>query len=144
MNSKCSVGAVCFLSLVLLYGPAFGHGTEKHGQAKHTDAQMEKMHHMMPMFSVAAARLETALANENLTATEAEANKILSALPDLEKSRPHKNLKNRPKFVALVKEEKIAVATTLDFAKKGNFVEARATFQKAEALCTECHTKFRD
>lgn len=144
MNSKCTVSALSFLFLALLYVPAFGQGTEKPGKAKHAATQMKKMHQMMPMLSAAAANLETALAKDDLTATETEANKILSALPDLEKSRPHKNLKDRPKFVALVKEEKIAVATTLDFAKKGNFVEARSTFKKAEALCAECHTRFRD
>ncbi len=105
---------------------------------------MKKMHHMMPRFSAAAASLEAALAKEDLTAAEAEANKILSALPDLEKSKPHKNLKEGPRFVELAKKEKLAVATTMDIAKKGDFAAALAAFKKAEAVCAECHAKFRD
>lgn len=144
MNSKHAVSALCLVSSVLLYGPAFGHGAETHGKAKHAGAQMKKMHQMMPTFSAAAASLEAALVKEDLAATEAESNKILSALPDLEKSKPHKNLKERPRFVELAKKEKVAVATTVDFAKKGDFAAARVAFKKAEAVCAECHAKFRD
>lgn len=144
MNRKFAVSALLLMVGALLYGPTFSHGAEKHDKNKHASAQMKNMHQMMPMFSTAAASLEAALAKEDLAATEAETNRILPALSELEKAKPHKNKKQHAKFVELVKKERIAVATTVDFAKKGDFVAARAAFKQVETVCAECHTKFRD
>lgn len=144
MTRKCAVSAVTFAVGTLLYGPTLSHGAEKHGKAKPADAQMKKMHQMMPMLSKATASLETALAKGDLATTEAESGRILSALPDLEKAKPHKNHTQHATFVELVKKEKLAVATTLDLAKKREFAAAQAAFKKVEAVCAECHAKFRD
>ena len=145
MRTKYAM-AVIFLVLGLLtiHGQAFAHGAEKHGKSKPADAHMKKLHDMMPMFSVASAKLETALEKDDAAAVEAEAGKILSALPDLKKSKPHKNVKQRSKFVELAKKQEEAVIITVDLAKKGDFPRARAAYKKVEAICAECHTKFRD
>ena len=145
MRTKYAM-AVIFLVLGLLtiYGQAFAHGTEKHGKSKPADAQMKKLHDMMPMFSVASAKLETAIEKGDAAAVEAEAGKILSALPDLKKSKPHKNVKQRSKFVELAKKQEEAVIITVDLAKKGDFPGARAAYKKVEQVCAECHAKFRD
>ena len=145
MRTKCAVPVILLaLGLLTIYGQAFAHGTEKHGKSKPADAQMKKLHDMMPMFSVASAKLEAALEKGDAAAVEAEAGKILSALPDLKKSKPHKNVKQRDKFLKLTKRQEETVIATVELAKKGDFAGARAAYKKVEEVCTECHAKFRD
>ena len=145
MKTRCAIG-VMFLVLgtITVCGQASAHGTEKHGTSKPANAQMKKLHDMMPMFSVASAKLETALEKGDAATVEVEAGKILAALPDLKKSKPHKNVKQRKKFVELAKQQEETLTSTVDLAKKGDFVGARAAFKKAEGICAECHAKFSD
>mgnify|MGYP006954411771 CR=1 FL=1 len=82
------------LSLVLvllsLHSVAFAHGTEKHVKSASDDTQMKKLHAMMPMFSLSSAELEAAMEKNDLPVVEKEAEKIIAAIPDLKKSKPHK------------------------------------------------------
>ena len=126
------------------YGFAFAHDTEKHGKAESADSQMMKFHAMMPMFSVASAGLETALEKGEGAAVEAEAGKISAAIPDLKKSKPHKNIKQRKKFIELATDLDNRVTTTVDLAKNGDFAGAKTAFKKVEKVCVACHAKFRD
>lgn len=138
--------AVALSAVVLLIEPieTFAQGKETHGKTATSAAKMQKMHAMMPMFSVASAKLEAALEKGDVAAVEAEAGKIMVALPDLKKSKPHKNVKERKKFVDLATDFEKTVASTQDLAKKGDFAGAKTAFKKAEEICAACHAKFRD
>lgn len=133
------------ITLSLLTGlatVALAQGIDSRGG--HMDARMKKFHAMMPMFSVASAKLETALDNGDTAAVEAEAGKMLAATPDLKKSKPHKNVKQRKEFVGLATDFEKTVASTRDLAGKGDFAGAKNAFKKAEEVCVACHAKFRD
>lgn len=118
------------------------HGRDAHGD--HMDEQMKKLHAIMPMFSVASAGLESALEHGDATAAKAHADKILAAVPDLKKSKPHKKVKQRKTFVVLATKLEETVTTTVDLSKKGDFPGAKAAFKKVQEICAACHTKFRD
>ena len=141
MRSRCAIAVIC---LVLgAYGQALAHGTEKHGKAAPADAQMKKMHDMMPMFSLASARLETSLEKGDTAAVESEAGKMLAAIPDLKKSKPHKNIKQRKEFVELATKMERNLISTVELAKSGDLAGAKTAFKKVEEICAACHAKFR-
>jgi cytochrome c556 len=123
---------------------AFAHGVEKHGKTVTADVQMEKLHAMMPMFSVTSAKLETALEKGDAAEAAVEAGKIIAAVPDLEKSKPHKNAKHRKLFVEQARKLGTAATTIVTLAKSGDFSGAKTAFKKVEEACAECHAKFRD
>ena len=134
-----------FLSASILFImpiDTFAHGTAPYGG--HMDEQMKKLHAMMPMLSIASAELETALEKGNLADALVQANKIKAAAPDLKKSKPHKNVKQRKKFVELATSFDKAIASTVDLIKKDELSGAKASFKKVEELCAACHAKFRD
>ena len=143
-NSCIGITLSLTLGLLILQGVAFAQGKETHGKTAISAAQMKKMHAIMPMFSVASAKLEAALDKGDAAAVEEEAGKIMAVLPDLKKSKPHKNAKQRKKFVELATHFEKTVASTLDLAKKGDFTGAKTAFKKAEEICAACHAKFRD
>jgi len=134
-----------FLSASILFImpiDTFAYGSTPHGG--HMGEQMKKLHAMMPMFSIASAELETALEKGNLADALVQANKIKAAAPDLKKSKPHKNVKQRKKFVELATSFDKAIASTVDLIKKDELSGAKASFKKVEELCAACHAKFRD
>ena len=136
--------AVVLSAGLLLIKPieASAHGKDSHGGT--IDAQMKKLHAMMPVFSVASAELESALEKGDAAAAKAQADKILAAVPDLKKSKPHKNIKQRKKFVGLATTLEKTTTITVDLAKKGDLVGAKTAFKKVEATCAACHAMFRD
>lgn len=145
MRNRCAITVICLVAgLLTMYGPVFAHGTEKHGKTAAADAQMKNLHAMMPMFSVASANLETALEKGEVAVVEAEAEKMIAAIPDLKKSKPHKNVKQRNKFVEIAANLEKTVTFTVELAKKGDFAGAKAAFKKIEEACAACHAKFRD
>ncbi|GFE58909.1 hypothetical protein AOG1_27890 [Geobacter sp. AOG1] len=145
MINRYTIAITCLVvEMSALSGLAFAHGTGKHGKTAATDTQMQKMHAMMPMFSVTSARLEAALENGDVAVVETEAGKIKAAIPDLKKSKPHKNVKQRKKFVKLAATLEETVTATVDLAKKGDIAAAKTAFKKAEEICAACHAKFRD
>lgn len=118
------------------------HGKDSH--SGHMDEQMKKLHSMMPMFSIASAELKTALEKGDSATALIQADKIKAATPDLIKSKPHKNIKQRKKFVELATSFEEAVTSTVDLAKKGDFAGAKAAFKNAEKACAACHAQFRN
>ena len=140
---------VVLTAVVLIMGILFtkpietsAHGTDPRGG--HTDEQMKKLHAMMPMFSIASAELESALEKGDAAAAKAQADKILAAAPDLKKSKPHKNIKQRKIFVELATKFEKKVTSTVDLIKKDDLSGAKAAFKKVEEVCAACHAKFRD
>ena len=140
--------ATSIISLVLgalaINGVAFAHGAEKHGKTTAADAQMKKLHDMMPMFSEATAKLEAALEKGDAAEAEAEAGKISAAVPELRKSKSHKHIKQRKLFVEQAGSLGAAAASTAALVKKGDFAGAKAAYKKIEEACATCHAKFRD
>lgn len=138
--------AVSFAALgfSIMTGMAFAHGIEKHDKGKLEDAQMKKLHAMMPMFSVSLAQMESAIEQGKKDAVEAEGSKIVSAIPDLKKSKPHKNIKQRKKFVELASNLESSVKVTIDQVQKADYAGAKAALKSVEEVCATCHAKFRD
>lgn len=131
---------------MLLFKPieTSAHGTEKHGKTSAADARMKKLHDMMPVFSVASAELESALEKGDAAAAKTQADRILAAVPDLKKSKPHKNIKQLKKFVELASDFEKTMTSTVDLIKKDDLSGAKAAFKKVEDVCAACHAKFRD
>ena len=145
MNNRYTIAITGLVLVAASFGVVFAHGTENHGKkSMAADAQMKKLHAMMPMFSLASAGLETALEKGEVTVVEAEAEKIITAIPDLKKSKPHKNIQQRKKFVELATSLEKAVASAVDLAKKGDFAGAKSAFKDVEKACAACHARFRD
>jgi soluble cytochrome b562 len=143
MKNRIALTVLCLaLGPLTMYGQALAHGTEEHGKMT-MDAQMMKLHAMMPVFSVASAQLETALDKGDGPAAEAEAGKIVAAIPDLKKSKPHKNVKQRKKFLELATSLDKSVTLTKNLAQQGDFGGAKVAFKKVEEACAACHAKFR-
>ncbi len=145
MRNRCIVITLSMvLVLLTMQVGAFAHGTEKHDKTESADARMKKMHDMMPMFSAASASLETALEKRDPAAVEAEAGKIIAALPDLKKSRPHRNSNQRKKYAGMATHLGTTVKSTVDLAKSGDYAGAKAAFKRVEEACAACHATFRE
>ncbi len=132
------------LGTMIMANIAYAHGTEKHDKGLLEDAQMKKLHDMMPVFSVSLAQMEVALEKGNRDVVVAEGDKILAAIPDLKKSKPHKNIKQRKKFVEMPSSLESSVKSTIGHAQNNDFSSAKAALKKIEATCATCHAKFRD
>lgn len=137
------ITAVTACAFLLIQGGAFAHEGERDTKKHKTNAQMQKLHGMMPVYAMALAKLETALKKGNAAAVEAEAGKMLATTPDLIKGKPHKNLKQLKTFRSIAAGFESDLKETVELAKKGDFPKARDAFKKAEAKCAECHAKFR-
>lgn len=133
-----------FLGVTVSSGIAFAHGAEKHGMAMIADHQMKKLHAMMPMFSLALADLESALEKGDTDAAQAHAEKILAAVPDLKKSKPHKNAKQHKTFVEHAASLDATVTSVVESLKKDDLAGAKIACKKVEEICAACHARFRD
>jgi len=143
MKTRRTLATCCLmLASLTISGQAFAHGSAEHGKMK-MDAQMMKLHAMMPVFSLASAQLETALGKGDAPAAATEAGKILASIPDLKLAKPHKNVKQRKKFVALATKLNQSVTAANDLAQQGDFAAAKVAFQRVEETCAACHAKFR-
>lgn len=142
MKSRRLITAICLgLASAAYTGTASAHGAAGHAAA---DAQMKRLHEIMPMFSTASAKLEQALERRDAVAIERESGRIVDAIPDLKRSRPHKHLKQTKKFVVQAESFEQSVKTVAVLAKKGDFAGARAAFAEIESQCAACHAHFRD
>ena len=130
--------------VALAAGMLLNKPSEVSAHSKDADAQMKKLHAMMPMFSVASAELESALEKGDAVAAKVQVDKIQGAVPDLKKSKPHKNVKQRKKFVELATKFEETVASTMELIKKDDLSGAKAAFRKIEEVCAACHARFRD
>jgi cytochrome c556 len=138
------VAVITICAFLLIQGGAFAHEGNKHGKEHKADAQMQKLHDMMPMYAVALSKVEAALEKREPSAVETEAGRMLSTAPDLKKAKPHKNLKQLKTFRSIAAGFEKDLKETVDLAKKGDFVKAKTAFMRAEAKCAACHAKFRD
>ena len=136
------IAMVLSTGLLFITSKASAHGKVSRGGT--VDAQMKKLHAMMPMFSIASAELETALEKGDSAAALTHAEKIKTATPDLKKSKPHKNVKQRKKFVEIATSFDDATTSMVDLIKKDDIAGAKTAFKKVEELCAVCHAKFRD
>jgi cytochrome c556 len=132
------------MGLLAFSAAAFSPSTEEHGKKVPADAQMKRLHAMMPVFSVASAEMETAIEKGDAAEVKTQADRILSAVPDLKKSNPHKNIRQITVFKSIAGKMGADITKIVTLAEKGNFAEAKAAFKNMEARCAECHTKFRD
>lgn len=101
---------------------------------------MKKLHDMMPVFSQVSARLEAAVAKGDKNEVKVQADKIRAAIPDLKKSNPNKNIKQRKNFVVQATNLETALKLTLDLAKKDDFIGAKDALKKVEKVCAACHS----
>jgi len=130
--------------MLTLQGVAYAHGTEKHDKMVPVDTQLKKLHAMMPLFSVASAELESVLEKGDKAAAKTQADKILASVPDLKMSKPHKNLKQRKKFVELASNLDETLTSMVDSLQKDDLSGAKTAFRKVEEICAACHARFRD
>lgn len=142
MKILAFIAVVLSTGLLFITPKASAYGKDPRGGA--VDGQMKKLHAMMPMFSIASAELETALEKGNSAAALVQADKIKAAASDLKKSKPHKNVKQRKKFVEIATSFDEAITSTVDLIKKDDIAGAKTAFKKVEELCAACHAKFRD
>ena len=136
--------AITACTILLIQGGVFAHEGEKHPEGHMEDVQMTKLHAIMPMYAQAQLRINAALGKGDASTVGSETGKILSTLPDLKKSEPHKNLKQIKTMRKLVSAFEGDVKATAALAKKGNWAGAKVAFAKAQKRCDECHAKFRD
>ena len=141
MKSLLKTTVACAAFMTAVVPAAHAHGTDPHGG--HVDAHMKKLHAIMPMFSLAGAELESAIRKGDAVAVKDQADRILASVPDLKKSKPHRNVNQREKFVELATNLDKAVTSVVDLAKKEDFAGAKAAFKKVETACVACHAKFR-
>jgi cytochrome c556 len=141
MRSLFTKTVACAVFMTATVPVAHAHGKDPHGG--HVDAHMKKLHAMMPMFSLASAELESAIEKGDAAEAKVQADRILASVPDLKKSKPHKNVNQREKFVELATNLDKAVTSVADLAKRGDFAGAKAVFKKVETACVACHAKFR-
>lgn len=145
MRILASIAVVLSAGMLLIYPiETSAHGTEKHGKTSAADAQMKKLHAMMPVFSVASAELESALEKGDSAAALVQADKIKAAAPDLKKSKPHKNIKQRKEFVEIAISFDESITSTVALIKRDDIAGAKTAFKKVEQLCAACHSKFHD
>lgn len=138
------LAAMTIATILLAQGAAFAHEGEHHPDAHKADVQMQKLHHLMSLYAQAQARIKEALTNKDATTVRGETAKILDTIADLEKSKPHKNLKQITAFRKIASTFAENVRKTAVLANNGDFVGAGNAFQLAQTRCDECHKKFRD
>jgi cytochrome c556 len=123
---------------------AFAHEGKEHTQGKKDEAQMHKLHKMMPMYAQVQAKIAEAIERGDATAVEAETGKLQATIPDLKKAKPHKNLNQLKTFRNIATGFGKDLKETVTLAKNGDFDKAKDVFKKAEAKCAKCHERFRD
>jgi len=135
------VATIAACVLMLLEGVALAHEGHHHGHMD--DEQMQKLHHMMPMYSETLPKMTGAVEKGDASAVKNETGKILATIPDLKKSKPHKNLKKLSTFRKIADEFQKNVKETEEAAQKGDFGQAKEAVKKVEASCVKCHSDFR-
>lgn len=136
-------GVVLLLGGVLLTGTANakeGHGSGGH----HVDARMAKLHHMMPRYAKAQAKINAALEGGDLKTVLEETESLLATTADLKKSKPHKKAKELAEFKRLAAGFERDLQQTAENARKPDLAGAKASFAEARKKCLACHAKYRD
>jgi hypothetical protein len=131
-------------TFLLAQGGAFAHEGMSHDNEHKADAQMQKLHHIMPMYAQSQAKINVALTTRDAATIKAETGKILETLPELKSAKPHKNVKQIATFRKIASAFEGGIKKTAVLAKTGDFGGAKDAFQFAQMRCNECHKKFRD
>lgn len=134
--------AVTAGALLLVSAAAQAREEQQHGK-HHAEAQMAKLHKMMPRYAKAQALIEKSLDRGDLKTVAKQADYLLSTTPDLKKSKPHKNVAQLEEFQKIAAEFEVEVNKVTKSAKAGDIAGARAAFASAKDRCNSCHTKFR-
>jgi len=124
-----------------------GHGKEPGGKqhGKHRqDAQMARLHKMMPRYARAQVSIDSALRRGDRLAIAKETAYLLSTTADLKQSKPHKNPGGVEEFKEIAAGFELDVKLTADSAKRGDLAGAKAAFASARKQCDACHKRFRD
>ena len=143
MRNSSIIAWCLVMALSAVSAVAFAHGTEKHKPAP-ANAQMQKLHDMMPMYEQAETKIKEALTTGDAATIREETAKILATIPDLKNAKPHKNAKQTAAFRKIASAFAGDVKKTATMAKTGDIAGAKAAFQVAQIRCNECHEKFRD
>ncbi len=136
--------AITICAVLLIQGWAFADEGENHAKSHKEDAQMDKLHKMMPMYAQVQANINEALLNGDAATIKKETEKILTTITDLKNAKPHKNIKQIAAFRKIASAFAGDVKKTAVLAKTGDFGGAKDAFQFAQMRCDECHKKFRD
>ena len=131
-------------AILLIQGWAYAHEGYDHHKGHDAEIQMQQLHKIMPMYAHAQAMINEALKKGDAAAVEAETEKILRSVPNLKKSKPHKNLNQLKTFRKTASAFESDVKKTASMAMSGDIAGAKAAFLVAEKSCDECHAKFRD
>lgn len=117
-----------------------------HGQKDHDDShtQMHKLHSIMPIFSDASGKMDSAIEKGDVTEINMQANRILKTVPDLIKTKPHKNHKQIAEYRATAGKLRDDISRVVSFANKGDFASAQRAYRDVQKRCTSCHAAFRD
>jgi len=130
-------------AFLLTSGTAFAQQGHAHGR-HHPDAQMAKLHKMMPKYAAAQAKINAALEMGDLAAVAKETKYLLSTTADLKKSKSHKQQADLAEFKKIAANFEKDVKNTADSARKGDLEGAKAYFASAQKRCDACHVKFRN
>lgn len=129
-------------SLLFMQGVSFAHDGEMH--MEHTDAQMARLHEIMPQYAAGQATINTALDRGDVATVVKETSYMLSTTEDLKKSKPHKKVDRIKDFRRVAGDFEKDIRATRDLARKGDLEAAKKSFSNAERRCIVCHQKFRD
>jgi cytochrome c556 len=130
-------------AFLLAEGVSFAHEGEAHGKHQ-ADAQMVKLHKMMPKYAKSQALINAALEKGDVATIAKETKYLLSTVADLKKAKPHKQLKELKEFQTIAENFEKDVKSTAELARKGDVEGAKASFSSAQKGCSACHVKFRD
>src|SRR5512147_581176 len=122
------VATIMTFTFLMAQGGAFAHEGEHHAQGHKEDARMGKLHKIMPMYAQAQAKIDEALTKKDAVTVKKETGKILTTIPDLKNSRPHKNLKEIATFRKIASAFAADIEKTAALAKSGDFEGARIAF----------------
>lgn len=136
-------GTLLLLVVLTVEGTSFAHEGHVHGHEK-SDAQMAKLHKMMPQYGRSQEAIKGALDKGDVATVEKETAYLLSTIPDLKRSKPHKRVKEVADFKAIAEGFRKDVQLTAALAQKGDLAGAKASFGDAQHQCDECHNRFRD
>ncbi len=131
--------ATIFTFFLLASGDAFAHENHDKGHVR-----MEKLHHIMPMYAQAQAKIGEALTHGDAATIKNETTRILATIPDLKNAEPHKNIAQIAAFRKIASAFAGDVNKTAVLAKTGDFAGAKDAFQVVRMRCDKCHKKFRD
>lgn len=131
------------ISVLAIAGAAFAHEGKAHGKGK-ADAQMAKMHKMMPRYATSETAINAALEKGDAATVAKETDYLLTTTAELKKAKPHKKVKELKDFQRIAESFENDIKLTGELARKGEVQGAKAAFTNAQKWCSACHAEFKD